>query len=65
MDKFERDIRRAAATLGVDPDKPVVTVPRLVAGDPEHVARALMDGKPASAELTRFYRRVLREHVAG
>jgi hypothetical protein len=36
---------------------------RLVAGNVDAVARALIDGKPCSAELEELYVRVLTEHV--
>lgn len=38
--------------------------PYLVAGNPEDVAKALIDGKPASKELRARYARCLREEIA-
>ncbi|WP_448031980.1 hypothetical protein [Bradyrhizobium liaoningense] len=37
--------------------------PYLVAGNPEDVAKALIDGKPASKELRARYARCLREEI--
>jgi hypothetical protein len=35
----------------------------LVAGRPEDIVQAMMDGKPLSPELTRLYARALQETV--
>ena len=38
-----------------------MTGPYLVAGDPEALIQAMMNGKPVSPELTRIYARALEE----